>query len=86
MMGSPQMALKLPLLLAGTCIMGTFLSTETGRKLWVKFKHGGQHEPGKTGFGYSTTKADVRAHHEEMDDLRKVNVQPIWEENTPVNK
>ena len=78
MMGSPKFVIQMPILVASICIAGTLLSTDYGRKLFVKYKK--EHIPGKTGYGYSTSKIDAKAYFNELDTLRKENVQPIWDE------
>ena len=86
MMGSPQMAIKLPLLMLGTALVGSFLGSDFGRQVWVKWNHSGEHDPGKSTAGCYSKKADMKTYYNELEALRKVNVQPIWDEKKPVKK
>lgn len=81
MMGSPQMAIKLPLLMLGTALVGSFLGSDFGRQVLVKWNHSGEHDPGKSTAGCYSKKADMKTYYNELEALRKVNVQPIWDEN-----
>jgi len=45
-----------------------------------------ENNPGRQGSGYSTKKGNIKKDFDEMDALRKINVQPIWEEKKPSPK
>ena len=73
----------MPLIFIGTVVTLTYLSTDAGRKFFFRKDSSDTsvNNPGMQGFGYSTKKADSKQYFDEMDALRKINVQPIWEEN-----
>ena len=81
MMGSPKFVIQMTLTVIGTGAFVTYLSTDAGRDDWSKVTEAEKKNPnGRQGFGYSTKKADSKKYYNEMDALRKINVQPIWEE------
>lgn len=85
-MGSPRFAIQMSLIFVGTCVSLTYFSTDAGRKFFMTRSETDQKNPGMQGFGYSTKKADLKTYYDEMEALRKTNVQPIWEEKKTSQK
>ena len=67
----------MPLIFIGTVVTITYLSTNAGRKFFYSRSDTEVKDSGRQGFGYSTKKADSKKYYDEMDALRKINVQPI---------
>ena len=83
-MGSPKFVVLLPALVTGICVVFPWLGTDSGRKWYVNWRYGDkEHEPGHKGHGWSTKSFDMKAEFDELDRLRQVNVQSIWDEKEP---
>ena len=80
MMGSPKMAIQIPLLCAGACLLGTYFATDHGRKYFVKKTHEEKRPEARNMVGFITRRGDSKTYFDEMDKLRKVNVHPVWEQ------
>ena len=74
------------LTVVSTSVFVTYLSTDAGRKFFMKHMEADENNPGRQGSGYSTKKGNIKKDFDEMDALRKINVQPIWEEKKPSPK
>lgn len=80
MMGSPKFVIQTPIIFIGFICGVTYLSSEHGRKAFVKHRSKEEYKPGITGPGYSTHNLNMKTHFDELDKLRKVNVQPFRDE------
>ena len=80
MMGSPKMAIQIPLLCISAGVIGTYLSTDHGRKWYVKKTHEEKRPEARNFVGYNTRRGDSKTYFDEMDKLRKVNVHPVLEQ------
>ena len=78
MMGSPRMAIQLPLLLSAILALPWYLQTESGRRRFMKYT--GNHDPNQTNLpGFARKRANFEEYYDELDKLRKVNVVNVEE-------
>ena len=83
-MGSPKFVVLLPALVTGICVVFPWLGTDSGRKWYINWRYGDkEYQPGHKGHGWSTKSFDMKKEFDELDRLRQVNVQPIWDEKEP---
>ena len=87
MMGSPDFLLKLAVTIVGVGTAAMYMSSERGRKSVIAYNHPGEFKEGKDGHGFYGKKCDIKGHYNELDILRKVNVQPFhqYKESSPPN-
>ena len=74
MMGSPRMAIQLPLLLSAILAIPWYLQTENGRRRLIKHTEK-THDPNATNLpGFARKTANFEKYYNELDKLRKVGV------------
>ena len=77
-MGSPRMAIQLPLLLSAILAIPWYLQTESGRRRFMKYA--GDRDPNATNQpGFARKRANYQEYYDELDKLRKVGVVHVEE-------
>ena len=78
MMGSPRMAIQLPLLLSAILALPWYLQTESGRRRFMKYA--GNRDPNASNLpGLARKRANFEEYYDELDKLRKVSVVNVDE-------
>jgi len=83
MMGGPKHIFKLSVTLGTLVIGGNYLMTEQGQKKFINYWYSDDYKPKETiAFMRFGKRADIKGQHDELEALRKINVQPLFHNKT----